>query len=408
MTAPAPGDIGRAAELLRGHIVRTPCLPSKTLSAITGAEIWIKFENLQFTSSFKERGALNKLLALQRRGQTPAGVIAASAGNHAQGVAYHARRLGIPATIVMPRRTPFVKIQQTEALGAHVELEGDSFTEASAAAAAWATDRGLVLVHPYDDPDVMAGQGTVALEMLEDAPELDALIVPVGGGGLLTGMAVAAKSVKPDIAVHGVQAAAFPWLQAALTGREAGEFGGDTIAEGIAVKHPSQTAIDVARRLGVTVMVVDEPQIERAIALLLNIEKTVAEGAGAAGLAAVLADSARFAGRKVGLVISGGNIDPRLLASVIMRELVRDERILTIEVMVPDFPGSLARVTTLISAEGGNILEVDHRRLVLRASAKRTALEIMFEARDRAHAQRILAAVAAAGFTPRVVDAAPG
>ncbi|MCA3131640.1 MAG: threonine ammonia-lyase, partial [Rhodocyclaceae bacterium] len=340
-------DVQAAAAVLDGHVVATPCLPSRTLSEVTGAQVWLKFENHQFTASFKERGALNKLASLNAT-QRAAGVIAVSAGNHAQGVAYHARRLGIPAVIVMPRTTPHVKVERTRGHGAEVILAGDGFDEAKAQAMAVMQSRGLTLVHPYDDPLVMAGQGTIALEMLAAQPGLEVLVVPIGGGGLISGIATAAKAISPGIAVVGVEAERFPSMACALEGR-APVFGTSTLADGIAVKEPGRLTLEVVRRLVERVLLVDEGDIEGAILLLLEIEKTVAEGAGAAGLAALLRNRERFAGRRVGLVICGGNIDPLTLADVIQRGMVRTGRLTRLTVALRDLPGSLARVTAALA-----------------------------------------------------------
>ncbi|MCC7167875.1 MAG: threonine ammonia-lyase, partial [Rhodospirillales bacterium] len=318
--------IAAAVRALKGALVETPCLYSHTLSQATGAQIWVKFENLQFTASFKERGALNRLLALTPD-ECKRGVVAMSAGNHAQGVARHAGRLGVPATIVMPQGTPFVKVAHTEALGAKVLLDGESLAQAAAKARALAASDGLVFIHPYDDPWVIAGQGTLALEMLDQAPELDILLVPVGGGGLIAGMAVAAKARRPAIRLIGVEAALYPNFQRALAGLAPVAARQSTIAEGIAVAEIGALPLALAKERVEAMILVDEAQIERAIGMLLEIEKTVAEGAGAAPLAALLAEPDRFRGRKVGLVLSGGNIDSRLLASVLMRGLARDGRL---------------------------------------------------------------------------------
>ena len=394
-------DIEAAARRIEGQVVATPCLASRTLSRIAGAEIYVKFENLQFTASFKERGALNKLLQLTPE-QGKAGVSAMSAGNHGQAVAYHARRLGLPAVVVMPKHTPFVKVEHTRDHGAEVILHGDTLSEAQAHAAEITAARGLTFVHPYDDPAVIAGQGTVGLEMLKDAPDLDLLIVPVGGGGLIAGIATAVKAKAPHIDIVGVQTDSYPSMIAALKG-ETAECRGDTIAEGIAVKTPGRIAREIVARLVKRMVTVDERRLEESIALLLNIEKTVAEGAGAAPLAAILADPDAFRGRKVGLVLSGGNIDPRLLASVLMRELVREHRIVKLEVPLNDHPGALSRITAVVGAQGGNIIEVAHRRLSLNIPAKQAHLDLVFEARDRQHADAVVRALADAGFSPAVL-----
>jgi threonine dehydratase len=390
-------DVRAAAARIKGAVVHTPCLRSETLSRIAKADVWVKFENLQFTASFKERGALNTLLQLgdeERR----RGVIAMSAGNHAQGVAYHAGRLGIPATIVMPSFTPNTKVKHTRDHGARVVLKGDTLSEAAAEAHRLADAEKLVFVHPYDDPRIIAGQGTIALEMLQDAPEIDTLVVPVGGGGMLAGCAVAARGLKPDVRMIGVESAGYSAMRQLLAG-ETVTVGGDTIAEGIAVRDIGQVPLAIARSLVDRVLAVDEVAIERAIALFLEVEKTVAEGAGAAGLAALLAHPEVFAGRKVGLVLCGGNIDTRLLASVLLRGLVRDGRIVRLRLMIGDLPGQLARA-------GGNIVEVQHQRLFGSVVAKSTELDVTVETRDRDHARELVGALQAEGFKVRVLEGA--
>ncbi|MBI4968463.1 MAG: threonine ammonia-lyase [Rhodospirillales bacterium] len=398
-----PAAIAAAARALKGALVETPCLYSHTLSQATGAQIWVKFENLQFTASFKERGALNRLLALSPD-ERKRGVVAMSAGNHAQGVARHAGRLGVPATIVMPKGTPFVKVAHTEALGARVLFEGESLAQAAAKARALAASDGLVFIHPYDDPWVIAGQGTLALEMLDQAPELDTLLVPVGGGGLIAGMAVAAKARRPDIRLIGVEAALYPNFQRALAGLAPAAERQSTIAEGIAVAEIGALPLALAKERVEAMILVDEAQIERAIGMLLEIEKTVAEGAGAAPLAALLAEPDRFRGRKVGLVLSGGNIDSRLLASVLMRGLARDGRLTRLAIDIGDVPGALARAAGLIGQAGGNIVEVAHQRLFGDIAAKAVELDVTVETQDRAHAQAILAALVEAGLPARLID----
>ncbi|HKR87055.1 MAG TPA: threonine ammonia-lyase [Phenylobacterium sp.] len=396
-------DILAAQARLKGHIERTPCRPSKTLSEITGADVWVKFENLQFTAAYKERGALNKLLQLTEAEQKR-GVIAASAGNHSQGLAYHAARLGIPVTIVMPRSTPFVKVQQTRNHGAEVVLDGDGYDEASAFARKLCDERDLVFVHPFNDVDVMAGQGTVALEMLEDVPDLEVLPVPIGGGGLIAGMATAAKHVKPDIRIVGLEPAMYPSFTAKMRGVGAGvTTGGATIAEGIAVKQVGELTYAIARPLIDDVLLVEEPFFERAIALYCNVEKTVAEGAGAGSLAALLAYPERFRGKKCGLIITGGNIDTRLLASVLTRELVREQRLVSLRIVGDDRPGLLATVSAIIGAHGGNIVEVAHNRLALDVPAKGAEFDIMIETRDAQHTQEIMDALRQQGYPPRAV-----
>jgi threonine dehydratase len=394
-------DVRAAQQRISEQLSNTPCLHSRTLSQLTGAEVHIKFENLQFTASFKERGALNRLLQLDAQ-ERQRGVCTMSAGNHGQAVAYHAHRLGIPATIVMPRHTPFVKVQHTRSHGATVVLHGETLAEAFEHSLKIRAEQGLTLVHPFDDAQVMAGQGTIALEMLAVQPELEQLIVPIGGGGLISGIAVAAKALSPKMQVIGVQSSSYPSMPAALAGDEA-ICAGNTIAEGIAVKTAGVLTREVVRALVDEILLVDENQLERGIALLLNVEKTVVEGAGAAGLAAILSQPERFRGRKVGVILSGGNIDPRLLASVIMRELVREQRIVTLRIPIADQPGALSRVTHVIGEQGGNILDVFHRRLSMNVPAKSATLELSFESRDAGHAETIVAAVRAAGFDPAVL-----
>ncbi len=393
-------DVQAAARRIAGRVERTPCRYSRTLSAITGAEVWVKFENLQFTASFKERGALNKLLQLGETGRGR-GVIAASAGNHAQGLAYHAAQLGVPAVIVMPRATPTVKVEHTRDFGAEVVLEGDSYDDADAHARRLCDERDLVFVHPFDDVDVMAGQGTLALEMLEDAPDLEVLPVPIGGGGLISGVATAAKALKPDIEVLGVEAAMYPSFTARLRGFRS-RIGGQTIAEGIAVKEVGELTFGIARPLIGDVLLVDEPYLEQAVALYANVEKTVAEGAGAASLAALLAYPGRFRGRKCGLVLCGGNIDSRLLASVLTRELVRERRMVSFRVVGDDRPGLLATVSAVIGGAGGNIIEVTHNRLALDVPAKGAEFDLLVETRDASHTDAIAAALTARGYPPRL------
>ncbi len=393
-------DVRAAAARIAGAVERTPCLLSRTLSRLAGCEVFLKFENLQFTASFKERGALNKLLSLSEA-ERRRGVIAMSAGNHAQAVAYHAARLGIPAVIVMPRGSPNTKIKNTRVHGAEVVLEGDSLHEAGAHARSRARRDDLVFVHPYEDERVVAGQGTVGLEMLEQVPDLDALIVPVGGGGLISGIALAAKAARPQIRIYGVESKTYPSMHQRLAGRPV-QVGGDTIAEGIAVKDVGDIAFDIIRREVEEVQVVEEEAIERAVVALIEIEKTVAAGAGAAALAALLEHPAPFAGRRVGLVVSGGNIDSRVLASVLMRGLVRDQRLVRLRVTVRDVAGSLAKVAALIAEAGGNIVEVQHQRIFSTASARATEIEFLIETRDREHSQALVRSIEAAGVTVSV------
>ena len=397
-------DIQLAAARIGGAVMHTPCLRSETLSRITKADIWLKFENLQFTASFKERGALNTLLQLSPE-ERKRGIIAMSAGNHAQGVAYHAGRLGIPATIVMPSFTPNVKVKHTRDHGARVILHGDTLAEAAAEAHRLAKAEQLVFVHPYDDPRIIAGQGTIALEMLQDVPEIDTLVAPVGGGGMIAGCAIAARGLKPDLKVIGVETASYSAMRQLLAG-EPVAVGGDTIAEGIAVRDIGALPLAVARALFERVLTVDEVAIENAIALLLEVEKTVVEGAGAVGLAAILAHPQHFAGRKIGLVLSGGNIDTRLLASILLRGLVRDGRIVRLRLMISDLPGQLARVAGLIGKAGGNIVEVQHQRLFGSVVAKATELDVTVETRGRDHVRELVAALQADGFKVRVLEGA--
>jgi threonine dehydratase len=392
-------DILAARDRLKGQIERTPCRASRTLSQITGAKVFVKFENLQFTAAFKERGALNKLLRLSEK-ERRQGVIAASAGNHAQALAYHAARLGVPSVIVMPRGTPMVKVEHTRAFGAEVLIEGDSFDEANARALEIRDARDLVFVHAFNDPDVIAGQGTIALEMLEDAPEIDTLPIPIGGGGLIAGMATAAKTIRPDLKIYGVEAAMYPSFTAKMRGI-APAIGGQTIAEGIAVKRVGDLTYAVARPLIEDVLLIEEPYFERAIALYCNVEKTVAEGAGAGALAALLAAPEVFRGRTCGLVLCGGNIDTRLLASVLTRELVRERRITSVRIIGDDRPGLLAAVSNIIGDLGGNIIEVAHNRLALDVPAKGAEFDIMIETRDAQHTQEIVDRLRERGYPPR-------
>ena len=395
-------DVRRAAKVIEGAVVRTPCHLSRTLSAMTGAQVYLKFENLQFTASFKDRGSLNKLLSLTTE-ERKRGVIAMSAGNHAQGVAYHAARLDIPATIVMPESTPFVKVKHTMGHGARVIQKGATLAESDVVAHEIAERESLVFVHPYNDDKIIAGAGTVALEMLEDFPQLDMIVIPVGGGGLMAGCAVAAKAIKPTIAMIGVETELFPSMYNALKGRHE-PIGGQTIAEGIAVKNVGAKTVALCKQLIDDVVLVPEQTIERAIALLLMIEKTVVEGAGAAGFAALLEHPEGFKGKNVGLVLCGGNIDPRLLSNVLMRELQREGRILSIGVEIEDRPGVLAKVATIIGEAGGNILEVSHNRMLTDVPAKGAELHINMETRDANHAQAICNAIHEAGYGLRVLE----
>jgi threonine dehydratase len=392
-------DVQAAAKVIEGQVLRTDMDHSHTLSEITGADVWIKFENLQFTASFKERGALNRISHLSEA-ERKRGIIAASAGNHAQGVAYHAKRLGIPATIVMPETTPFTKVEHTQTHGARVLLEGQTFDEAKAFADKVAEDESLTWIHPFDDPLIMAGQGTIALEMLEDVPDLDMIVVPIGGGGMISGIATVVKELRPATKVVGVQAAMYAGVIAALSKGELPR-GGASIAEGIAVKQPGRLTLQVIDALVDEIVLVEEEHLERAITLLLDVEKTVAEGAGAAALAALLAHPQKFSGRKVGLVLCGGNIDLRLLSSVLTRALVREKRLANIRIVGDDRPGLLAMVSKIIGDQGANIIDVAHNRLVLDVPAKGAEFDILIETRDGQHTQDVVDALKAAGYPPR-------
>lgn len=389
-------DIEAAAARIKGAVIDTDFDHARTLSSLTGAEIWLKFENLQFTGSYKERGALNRLLLLDAA-QAKRGVIAMSAGNHAQGVAYHARRLGIPATIVMPEGTPTIKVENTRGHGAEVIVAGATLEDSAATALSLGAERKLFFLHPFDDPGVIAGQGTIALEMLEARPDLDVLVVPVGGGGLISGMAIAAKALKPKIEVVGVEASLYPSMYNRLKGANL-IVGGDTLAEGIAVKSPGTITQAIIREVVDDIVLVPEPAIERAVALLIAIEKTVVEGAGAAGLAAVLSDPKRYSGKKVGLVLCGGNIDSRLLASVLTREQAREGRLSRLTIDIPDQPGQLARVSAVIGGAGANIIEVYHQRVFTDLPAKGTELHLVIETRDRTHLMTTIERLKEAGY----------
>ncbi|MDQ2083717.1 threonine ammonia-lyase [Xanthobacteraceae bacterium Astr-EGSB] len=387
-----------ARRVLVGAVLRTPLLPAPKLSALTGADVYVKYENLQVTNSFKDRGALVRLSALgedERR----RGVVAMSAGNHAQAVAYHAARLGIPATIVMPVTTPLVKVQSTRSYGADVVLDGETVAESQARAEVLVEEKGFVLVHPYDDPLIMAGQGTIAVEMLEEIPDLDVLVIPIGGGGLIAGNAVAAKGLREAIEIVGVEATLYPAMRNAISG-ESRPIGGPTLAEGIAVKNVGRLTLPIVRELVSDIVLVDETHLERAVNAYLTLQKTMAEGAGAAGLAALLAEPERFRGRKVGLVLCGGNIDPRILSSIMVRELERDVRMVAFRLTIPDRPGVLGQIATLLGTLGANILEVEHRRLFLDVPAKGAKLDVTVETRDRTHSDAILTAMAEAGYQP--------
>jgi threonine dehydratase len=397
-------DVEAARRTIAGQVMRTPMLPAPKLSALTGATVHVKYENLQVTNSFKERGALNKLAALGAV-ERARGVIAMSAGNHAQAVAYHAARLGISATIVMPVTTPYVKVEATAAHGAQVVLDGETVAEAQVRAEAITRERGLTFVHPYDDPLVIAGQGTIALEMLEDAPDLDTLVIPIGGGGLIAGNAVAARAKKSSIEIIGAEAALYPSMWNAV-GHHGRAIGGPTLAEGIAVKNVGALTLPIVRDLVSEIVLVDEVHLERAVNAYLTLQKTMAEGAGAAGLAAVLTAPEKFRGRNVGLILCGGNIDPRILASVMVRELQREDRIVSFRLTIPDRPGVLGQIATRLGELGANILEVDHRRLFLDVPAKGARLDVTVETRDRAHAEEILRALVDDGYQPVRIETA--
>jgi len=389
-------EIKVARQVIEGHVLRTPTLPAPNLSTLTGAEVYVKYENLQVTNSFKDRGAFVKLASLSEA-ERKRGVIAISAGNHAQSVAYHAARLKIPATIIMPTSTPFVKVQATKAHGAEVVLYGETLSESQTRANELAEEHHLTWVHPYDDVTIIAGQGTIALEMLEEAPELDLLVVPVGGGGLIAGSAIAACGIKPSIEVIGVESALYPSMWNALRETDL-PLGGPTVAEGIAVKDVGEMTLAIARELIADIMLVDEAHLERAVNAFLCLQKAIAEGAGAAGLAAMLAEPKRFRRKKVGLILSGGNIDPRILASIMVRELERESRIVSFRLTVYDRPGVLGEIATRLGELGANILEVDHRRLFLDVPAKGAKLDVTLETRDRAHAESILQALLSEGY----------
>ncbi|HEY7085762.1 MAG TPA: threonine ammonia-lyase [Hyphomicrobiaceae bacterium] len=394
------GDVEAARLRLTGALVDTDCSWSRTLSEILGCKVWLKFENQQFTASFKERGALNRLSLLEPA-EKERGVIAMSAGNHAQGVAYHAHRLAIPATIVMPVNTPTVKVVNTRRHGAEVVLTGETVEEAAAFAQAHGRERGLTFIHPYDDPSVIAGQGTLALEMLGAAPEIDTFIVPIGGGGMISGMAVAATALKPGIRLIGVEAELYPSMYNAINGTQL-PMRGDTLADGIAVKAPGRITQGIVRELVDDIVLVSEQEIERAVSLLINIEKTVVEGAGAAGLAAVLKRPQSFKDRTIGLVLCGGNIDTRLLASVLSRELAREGRLTQLTIDLVDRPGRLAKVANLLGEAGANIVEVYHQRIFSDLPAKAALLELVIETRDRDHLNDTVKCLKAAGFAVEV------
>jgi len=395
-----------AARRLDGVVARTPCLPAPRLSAITGANVWVKYENMQAIGAFKERGAFVRLSGLTD-GERAAGVAAMSAGNHAQAVAYHAARLGISATIVMPERTPSVKIAATEAHGAQVVRAGETLAESASHCAELAAREGRIVIHPYDDPDIIRGQGTVGLEMMQTVPDLDTIVVPIGGGGLIAGIATAVKAIREDVRIVGAEASLFASASAALRG-ETAVFGGATLAEGIAVKTVGKLTLPIIAALVERIVIVDEPTLERAVNAYLTLQKTVAEGAGAAGLAAMFTEPEVFRGQNVGLVLCGGNIDPRLLASIMVRELARERRIIAIEAQYPDEPGLLARLTSALGRAGANILEVTHNRLDLRHLARETSIRLIIETRDDAHTARVLSTVEAAGLRVRIDERVDG
>jgi len=392
-------DIQQAAGLLKGQVVRTPCNHSRTLSEISGAQVFVKFENLQFTASFKDRGAFVKMSSLSDE-ERAKGVVAMSAGNHAQAVAYHAQRLGIAATIVMPQGSPTVKVKNTRRFGARVVLSGETIDDAAVFAHQLAKDEGLVFVHPYDDDKVMTGQGTIGLEFLEDVPDIDALIIPIGGGGLISGVAIAAKALKPEIEIFGVEAALFPSMYQALQGLEV-KAGGRTVADGIAVKTPGKRTMPVVRELVSDIFLASEDQLEHAIQMLLEIEKTVAEGSGAAPLAALLAHQDRFLGRRVGLLLTGGNIDSRILSAVIERGLVRDGRMVRLRIAIPDAPGTLARIAGIIGEADANIIDVFHQRAFSSLPVKQADLDVVLETLDRDHINEIMSRLTAVGYLVR-------
>jgi threonine dehydratase len=395
-------DILAAADRIEGAVMRTPTLLSRTLSELTGATIYVKFENLQFTAAYKERGALNKLLLMDEavRGR---GVVAASAGNHAQAVAYHGRRLGVPVTIVMPTATPSIKVLQTESHGVEIILHGDTFDDAYTEARRLEAERGLTFVHPFDDPEIIAGQGTVALEMLEEAPEIDTLVIPIGGGGLISGIGTASKALRPDVELIGAQAELYPSMYCAIGGDELPS-AGDTIAEGIAVKKPGMVTASIIRKVVDEILLVPERYIETAVSLYLQIEKTVAEGAGATGLGALLRYPERFRGRTVGLVLSGGNIDTRLLANVLLRDLARSGRMGRLRIQLQDQPGALFGVVKLFDRHRVNIIEISHQRVFTRLPAKDAFIEVECEARGAEQIRALVSDLQENGFDVHPVE----
>jgi threonine dehydratase len=395
-------DIQKAWALIEGQVLRTPMLPAPKLSALTGAKVFVKYENLQVTNSFKDRGALVKLSALSAE-ERKRGIVAMSAGNHAQAVAYHAARLRIPATIVMPVTTPLVKVASTRAHGAEVVLNGEEISEAQAKCEELIRERGLTLVHPYDDPLIVAGQGTTALEMLEDVPDIDVLVIPIGGGGLIAGSAIAARGINAKINIVGAQAALYPSFWNATKGDKR-PTGGPTLAEGIAVKNVGKLTLPIVRELVSDIVLVEEADIERAVNAYLTLQKTMAEGAGAAGLAALLAKPERFKDKRVGLILTGGNIDPRILSSIMVRELERASQIVAFRLTIPDRPGVLGQIATRFGELGANILQVEHSRLFLDVPAKGARLDVTVETRDPAHARDILQALIAEGFSITLME----
>jgi threonine dehydratase len=404
-SAPLPvslADVQAARARIGASIVRTPTMRSETLSQLTGAHVWLKFENLQFTAAYKERGALNRLLQLEDKARK-AGVIAASAGNHAQGLAYHGKRLGVPVTIVMPKPTPIVKVMQTQSHDARVILFGETYDQAYAHARELEQQEHLTFVHPFDEPDIIAGQGTLALEMLEDAPEIDCFAVPIGGGGLISGISTVARALKPDAEIIGVQAELFPSMYNVLKGTDM-VCGGDTLAEGIAVKNPGDLTRRFVQALVDDIQLVGERHLEQAVSLLLQIEKTVVEGAGAAGLAALLAHPDRFRGRHVGIVLCGGNIDTRLLANVLLRDLARSGRLARVRLRLQDRPGALFGVFGIFARIDANVLEIYHQRVFTKLPAKGLITDIECELRDSAHLEALLTALAEGGYDASLVE----
>ncbi len=397
-------DVLAARLRIAGSVVHTPTLISQTLSNMLGCRVYLKFENLQFTAAYKERGALNRLLTLDEESRSK-GVIAASAGNHAQGLAYHGKRLGVPVTIVMPTTTPTVKVMQTQSHGATVVQHGEKFDDAYAHARLMEVEQGLTFVHPFDEPEIIAGQGTVALEMLEDAPDIDTLVIPIGGGGLISGIGTAARAMKPDIRIVGVQAELYPSMYDHIKGADLA-CDGDTLAEGIAVKQPGELTRRIVERLVDDVLLVSERRLEEAVSLMLQIEKTVVEGAGAAGLAALISYPEQFAGRSVGLVLTGGNIDTRLLANVLLRDLARSGRLARLRIILQDRPGALFHVARIFDQEAVNILELSHQRIFTNLPAKGLSLDVECETRDRDHLLRLITALQAAGYEVAPIEVA--